>query len=215
MIRSPDPNQKDTTLIMNPESWDERFSRVEFIYGVEPNEYFRSNLKQLTAGKLLLPGEGEGRNAVFAVLAGWEVDAFDSSSAARAKANQLAQKNNVTLNYQIAEHHSLPLSENFYDAAALIYIHLTGDKLIDLVNKIFIMLKPGGIFIMEGFSKNQLRHTSGGRKELSILYSLEDIIAACIDFDFQHLVEEETELSEGKYHSGTASVVRFTGIKPL
>ncbi len=202
-------------MATNTEHWNERFSKEEFIYGVEPNEYFRSKLIELTPGKLLLPGEGEGRNAVFAAITGWDVDAFDWSINGQAKANLLAQQNNVKINYQLAEHNNLELSENFYDAAGLIYIHLPEDELKILAKKIFRSLKKGGVFIIEAFSKNQFGRSSGGPQELDVLYSLDTIIAACIDFDFKHLAEEEIELREGTHHSGPASVVRFTGIKSL
>ena len=65
----------------------------EYVYGTEPNQFFKEQLQKIIpAGKLLLPGEGEGRNAVYAAKLGWMVDAFDQSSVARTKALNLAKE---------------------------------------------------------------------------------------------------------------------------
>ena len=72
--------------------WDERYSTDEFIYGKEPNEFFRENLLKIRPGKLFLPGEGEGRNAVFAAKNGWTVDATDQSEIGKLKALKLASE---------------------------------------------------------------------------------------------------------------------------
>lgn len=50
--------------------------RSRIAYGTEPNAFFKAQLDQLTPGRLLLPAEGEGRNAVYAAKKGWEVAAF-------------------------------------------------------------------------------------------------------------------------------------------
>lgn len=59
------------------EFWNQRFSQDEYVYGTEPNEYLKEKLSLLLGGDILLPAEGEGRNAVFAAKTGWKVTAFD------------------------------------------------------------------------------------------------------------------------------------------
>lgn len=56
--------------------WNERYDTNLYIYGVEPNHFFKETILQLPAGNILLPAEGEGRNAVFAAKIGWKVEAF-------------------------------------------------------------------------------------------------------------------------------------------
>ena len=86
--------------------WDERYAEPHFVYGEAPNVFFENSLKDLSAGKILLPCEGEGRQAVHAAAQGWEVLAFDQSSAGRDKALQLAEKiagNAPLSNYAITQ----------------------------------------------------------------------------------------------------------------
>jgi hypothetical protein len=67
--------------------WDKRYSEEKFAYGREPNLYFKQKIDVLELGKLLLPGEGQGRNAVYAAKLGWQVTAIDLSSAAKQRLN--------------------------------------------------------------------------------------------------------------------------------
>ena len=72
--------------------WNQRYAEEEYAYGTEPNAFFKAQLDQRTPGRLLLPAEGEGRNAVYAAKKGWEVVAFDQSDAGQKKALKLAKE---------------------------------------------------------------------------------------------------------------------------
>jgi SAM-dependent methyltransferase len=89
---------------MNPypaDYWNEFYSAKEFMYGTTPNEFFRQQLDLLEPGNILLPADGEGRNAVYAASQGWKVTAFDISANGQKKALKLAQLKNVSINYQV------------------------------------------------------------------------------------------------------------------
>ena len=77
--------------------WNDRYSRDEFAYGEQPNNYLKEWLEKLDAGTILFPAEGEGRNAVFAAKLGWAVSAFDISVEGKKKALLLAEVNSVKL----------------------------------------------------------------------------------------------------------------------
>ena len=80
-------HRKPNTMQPN---WDERYSTPEYIYGKEPNLLFKAFIDSHNPGRVYLPGEGEGRNAVYAARKGWIVDAADQSPNAREKAMKLA-----------------------------------------------------------------------------------------------------------------------------
>ena len=50
--------------------WDERYQSEAYVYGKEPNAFFSTQLGRTAPGQMLLPGEGEGRNAVYASMKG-------------------------------------------------------------------------------------------------------------------------------------------------
>ena len=43
-------------------SWDERYSREEYVYGIQPNEYLKEQLQKFQQGKILFAAEGEQLN---------------------------------------------------------------------------------------------------------------------------------------------------------
>lgn len=194
--------------------WDERYSSELYIYGEKPNRFFFGELEKLPVGKLLLPGEGEGRNAVWAASKGWEVYALDYSNEARRKALALAKKNNVKLrDYALTDLETVNLPENHYDAIATVFLHLEPELRKDFHKKIIRSLKPGGHLIIEAFRKDQLSFQSGGPKNPDLLYSIE-----IFNFDFNEmeiifLTETNETLNEGDHHSGEAALVRLVARK--
>ena len=66
--------------------WDTRYASEGYAYGIAPNEFFKNSVATYKpSGKMLLPAEGEGRNAVYAAKEGLEVTAFDISVEGRKK----------------------------------------------------------------------------------------------------------------------------------
>ena len=41
------------------DQWNSRYASAEYIYGEEPNQFFRAEIDKLNPGTILLPGEGE------------------------------------------------------------------------------------------------------------------------------------------------------------
>ncbi len=199
---------------MAKEFWDERYSEDEFIYGTEPNIYFKEVIDSLNPGKLLLPGEGEGRNAVYAARKGWRVDCFDISKVAKEKSMQLAKDHRVSIGYEVADIHSYPWSEELYDVVGLIYIHNPPDIRKLLHYRSVQTLKPGGVLILEAFHKDQMNYDSGGPRDESMLYDLDEMHRDFKDLQILESGRHEVYLSEGKYHKGEAAVVRIKARKP-
>ena len=79
------------------ERWNERYSKKEFAYGEQPNQFLKEQLENLPVGSILFPAEGEGRNAVYAAKLGWDVYAFDISIEGKNKAMKLAEANKVSI----------------------------------------------------------------------------------------------------------------------
>lgn len=201
---------KNTYFDMN--FWDDRFSTKEFIYGKEPNHFFKLKLDQLKAGRILIPGEGEGRNAVHAALKGWEVFAFDSSSVGREKALKLSLEKNVLITYDLSDYMSFNTNEKF-DAIALIFTHLPSQERKIVHKKYVEMLHPGGSIILQTFSKAQLGLDTGGPKDLDLLFSIDDLQRDFKELSSLDVIEEDAFLSEGKFHRGLARLISLHGIR--
>lgn len=197
------------------EFWNNRYNTGEYVYGIQPNEFFASLIEKEPTGKLLLLAEGEGRNAVFAAKLGWEITAVDWSENAKAKALALAEKNNVKIDYHTANVIDFVPIKNYYDASALIFAHFDEEEREVVHQKVIDALKPGGLIIIEAYAKEQIGKKSGGPQAVELLYSLEDFVNDFISLDFEIFSKEIIELTEGDAHKGEAVVIRFVGRKKI
>lgn len=192
--------------------WNERYAANETVYGRLPNAYFKTKLDSLKPATILLPAEGEGRNAVYAASKGWDVTAFDYSAEAQLKANAFAAEKGVKMNYTVTDINQF-IPEKKFDAIALIYVHLLGEERKDFHNKIGNALAQGGTLILEAFSKEQIQNTSGGPRSLDQLYTIEDLTKDFTSLNIIELKEEEIMLNEGTFHQGKANVIRLLAKK--
>ncbi|MEP2239452.1 MAG: class I SAM-dependent methyltransferase [Maribacter sp.] len=192
--------------------WNERYDEESFAYGNAPNEFFKQQLDKLKVGSILLPAEGEGRNAVYALSKGWEVLAFDFSESAKTKAQQLAIKSGFNIEYQIIDALKFKSSKKF-DVIAFCYAHFPVAIRKKANQHLLKSLKPNGHIIFEAFSKDQLGKSSGGPKNIDMLYAIDEVENEFKGINFEILEEKEIVLNEGIYHIGDASVIRFTGTK--
>jgi SAM-dependent methyltransferase len=195
------------------EMWNNRYKVEEYVYGREPNTFFRNEIIQLEPGELLLPAEGEGRNAVFAAGLGWKTTAFDFSESGRIKAMKLASENKVNIQYDLASFDEIVYTPEQFDCIGLIFVHLSPDKREFLFKKIFSYLKPGGTIIFEAYSKKQLENNTGGPRQESLLYNKTELENLCKPLSAYDISQVETELNEGLLHSGKSSLIRMTGNK--
>ncbi len=202
-------------LITKPmiDFWNSRYAEPEFVYGTQPNVFFRETIDTLPVGKLLLPAEGEGRNAVYAAQLGWDATAFDFSAEGRNKALQLAEQRGVTIEYTTQSSLDFNPVAREYDAIGLFYTHLPAPLRADLFPKLIRTLKPAGYVTLEGFHKNQPRYTSGGPKDETMLFSVEELQQAFGELTITLLEDRIVELNEGSHHKGTAHVVRMIAFK--
>lgn len=193
--------------------WDERFSAEHYVYGKEPNQFFKEQIEHLTPGRALFVGEGEGRNSVYAALKGWIVDAVDISEEAKKKAGRLAAEAGVKINFTVSDISEFTPAENHYDLIVLIFFHVMPDLREESHAKLVKALKPGGRIVLESYEKDQLKYNSGGPKNSDLLYSLEDVYTDFNELDIIAFSKQTIPLDEGPLHQGEASVIRYIGQK--
>lgn len=194
------------------EFWNERYAENEMVYGDKPNKFFKQFIDTHKPGKILLPAEGEGRNALYAASKGWKVDAFDFSNVGREKALKKAKEKDVKIHYDLLNIEDFKASKK-YDAIALIYVHVEPIFRKGFHHEIARSLTSAGYLIFEGFAKEQINLSSGGPKDETLLYNAPMI---CHDFQNLHILscgQKEVELDEGKFHKGKAHVLQLIGQK--
>ena len=198
--------------------WNDRYSKDEYAYGVQPNNYLKAQLEKLPVGAILFPAEGEGRNAVFAAKLGWKVSAFDINIEGKNKALKLAATNRVDIDYQVGELETLNYKAEQFDVIALIYAHFPAEIKSSYHKTLSKYLRKNGVIIFEAFSKKHIdcivkNEKVGGPKDIATLFSIDELKFDFINYEIIELAEKEIELSEGLFHNGKGSVIRFVGRK--
>ncbi|MDA3929156.1 MAG: class I SAM-dependent methyltransferase [Prolixibacteraceae bacterium] len=195
------------------ELWNARYSKTNYVYGLEPNNFFKQEIQKLSPGKILLPAEGEGRNAVYAAKLGWEVTAFDISTEGKKKADKLAVEIGVSINYLIADFEQFDLQNKAFDCIALTFVHTIPQKRITNHKLVQKWLNPKGTIILQGFSKEQINYQSGGPKEETMLFSPKELEVDFKDLSIVMISKTEENLNEGEFHKGKASLINLVAKK--
>lgn len=193
--------------------WNERFTEDTFAYGKAPNEFLKENIHLLPQSNILFVAEGEGRNAVFAAKNGYKVSAFDYSESGQQKALLLAKENCVTIDYLVADVLELPYEKESFVTLVFIFAHFQAEIRKESHLKLLELLKPGGKILFEAFGKEQLNYSSGGPRDIQMLFSEEEVRNEFITILFDSLSTKKIILNEGLFHQGEGVVVRFIGTK--
>ncbi len=195
--------------------WDKRFSTPEYVFGEAPNAFLASQAHLLGSGKALAVADGEGRNSVWLAQQGMSVDAFDFSAPAIAKAQALAVKHQVNVNFMCSDWQSFDWPKAHYDLVAGIFFQFAApDERAEIFEKIDKSIKPGGLLIIQGYGLNQLKFNTGGPGKLDHLYDEPMLRDAFAGYEVQVCDTYEAILSEGAGHSGMSALVGFVARKP-
>jgi len=188
--------------------WDERFGEEKPVYGLKPNTYLAAQSARLKPGmKVLVPGDGYGRNGIWLAKQGFRVHTVDLSPVGVERARKSAQAAGVSMTIEQADLAKWKWPEREFDAAAAIFVHLPPAVRKLVYSSMLRALKPGGIAIVEAFTPAQLQFSSGGPKQAEMLCTAELLREDFAGAEILELVEEEVDLDEGHKHSGHGAVV--------
>ena len=196
--------------------WNERFDKKEFIFGKEPNEYLveQVSLYLKPNSSVLCIADGEGRNGVWLAKQGMRVTGFDVSDIALSKANQFAADNKVNIQYSLCDTDGFDWQTNSYDAVVAIFIQFADPEMrARIFKQAYRTLKPGGLFILQGYTPKQLEYKTGGPSLIEHLYTEEMIRELSQDFEILQLQCYEKELSEGARHTGMSALLGMVAKK--
>lgn len=194
--------------------WDRAYGDAAYRYGTEPNAFLAEVASAWPPGRrVLVVGDGEGRNGVWLASQGHEVVTVDTSAVGVDKARALARRAGVSLE---ARHGVFPEAvpeREAYDAVVLIYVHVPPDLRPGFHRAAVERLVPGGRVVLEGFRPEQrsLGRTSGGPPAVPMLFTESDLRADFEALDLEHLSAPTVVLHEGPGHEGEAEVIRLVG----
>ena len=188
--------------------WNNVYDTDIYVYGKEPNDFLKQHVTKIPKGEVLCLAEGEGRNAVFLAMQGYQVTAVDNSDIGLKKAADLAAENNVEIETICADLSEFDLGNQKWDAIISIYCHLPAKIRKQLFKKIESGLKSNGCFLLEGYTPKQLDYKTGGPPNADMMLDKAILDHELPNLRFELLQEIEREVIEGTKHTGLAHVVQ-------
>lgn len=195
-------------------NWDERYGEDGYAFGTEPNDFLAEARHHLPPGMVLCIGDGEGRNSVHLAEMGYDVTSIDVSSVGLAKAIGLAMERDVTITTKLVDLADYEPASSSATGVVSIFCHLPSAVRSVAYPRLIEALEPGGVWLMEAYTPDQIGRGTGGPGDADLLLTAEQVASELGALDTVLLEEVEREVVEGRYHSGLASVVRYVGRKP-
>ncbi|MEM6957955.1 MAG: class I SAM-dependent methyltransferase [Myxococcota bacterium] len=195
--------------------WNERYSDAFSAYGTDPNDFLREVAPKLPSGRVLCLAEGEGRNAVFLAKRGDDVTAVDLSEVGLSNAQALAADAGVSIETQVADLAEFDPGEQAWDVIVSIWAHVPAPIRRRLHGACVRALKPGGAFVLEGYTPKQLAAPGrGGPPTADLLMTSQDLLRELEGLIFDRCEEVEREVDEGRFHRGISRTVQVLARRP-
>ena len=195
-------------------NWDARYSEPGYAYGTAPNDFLREMAARIPPGPVLCLAEGEGRNAVFLAELGHSVTAVDASAVGLAKAASLARARAVGLETVHADLADFAIKEGAWAGIVSVFAHLPPALRARLHSAVVKGLRPGGVYLLEAYTPQQLAFGTGGPPDAELLMTADALRRELAGLELEICQEVERDVVEGRFHSGRAAVVQLLGRRP-
>jgi len=208
---------EDRARADGPVAWDVRYAGDDYLFGTEPNEFLVACRPLVPdGGRALSVADGEGRNSVWLAGEGFDVDAFDVSPVAVEKARRLAGARGVQVRFAIADAESWSWPVASYDIVAAIFIQFAPPVLRRRIfDRIAHALRPGGLFLLEGYRVEQLAYGTGGPRAVDQLYTEEQLRSELAGLELERMSSYDAAIEEGSGHSGVSALIDVVARRPL
>ncbi len=194
--------------------WDQRYRGDELVYGEAPNEFVASMADRLpTTGCALDIAAGEGRNALFLASRGLDVLAVDQSEVGMVKAERLARERGLALRTRAVDLRDFDAEPESFDVITSTFVHLPSALRAAVHERVRSWLRPGGVYLLEAYSPEQIGRGTGGPDDPSLLAPLEVLLGELEGLEIEYQAALVRDVSEGRTHTGDASVVQLLARK--
>ncbi len=197
-----------------PRDWNERYAGDEYAFGTEPNDFLVWVEPLLPRGRVLSLAEGEGRNATWLAGRGFDVWSVDGSTVGVEKTLRLAAERGVSVHAQVGDLADLAIAPGAWDVVVSVFVHLPQPLRGALLRRAAAGLAPGGMYVMEAYAPDQIGRGTGGPPDAALLAPLEELVEGLGGLELLHAAALEREVTEGRLHSGLASVVQILARRP-
>jgi SAM-dependent methyltransferase len=198
------------------ETWNARYAGDDYLFGESPNAFLRASASWLEGARTVLcVADGEGRNSTWLAGQGYAVTAFDFAPNAVAKARRLAARRGVRADHREGDILAWDWSARSYDALVAIFIQFLAPEDRDAVFAgMQTAVRPGGLFLLEGYRPEQVDYGTGGPPRREHMYTRPWLERRFAGWEILELRAHDTEIREGTGHRGMSALIDLVARKP-
>ena len=196
--------------------WDRRFGESDALFGEDPNAWLAAHARLFTPGmRVLSLADGQGRNGLWAARRGCRVVAFDISQVGVEQARRRAAQLGLQIELGVADVADRAWDEDAFDAVLGIFFQFAPPGLrARIFAGVARTLRPGGIFVLEGYGPRQLEYRTGGPGIAENLYAVPMLLQAFDGWRIEASREVHVDLAEGSGHVGRSHLISMVLRKP-
>ena len=136
-------------------AWEERYTETgDSIWSGNPNESLVATVSELTPGRVLDVGCGEGADVIWLAEHGWDATGIDLSQTAIARATEVAAQRKVAAKFEVGDISTWVPSEDQprrggYDLVIGCFLHTRlPDTREELISRVAEHVAPGGALLL-------------------------------------------------------------------
>lgn len=190
--------------------WEERYGGHDAAHRKEPNPQLLAEAGDLDPGKALDAGCGEGADATWLALHGWQVTAVDISGRALERARGLAEGLGAEVAGRIdwaeADLTTWAPPENHFDLVSSHYVHPAGSRQL-LFRRLAAAVAPGGTLLVVGHDVSDTHHSGSHTPSPESAIAVGEVVDALDPDAWEVLVAETRSRSANDAH-GSAMTMR-------
>ncbi len=175
-------------------AWEERYQARPAVWSGRPNPQLVAEAAELTPGRALDVGSGEGADAVWLAERGWRVTAVDIATTALARAAEHAKAAGGQVAERVEWTHADLLrwspAEATYDLVSAQFMHLPPQPRRALFARLADAVAPGGRLLIVGHHPWDLRTTAHRMHYPEMMYTAEQVAAQLDPARFEVLVAQ-------------------------
>ncbi|WP_309649113.1 methyltransferase domain-containing protein [Nocardioides sp.] len=180
----------DITDLYSQATWDTRYAESDRVWSGNPNPRLVEHVADLTPGRALDVGCGEGADVVWLAGQGWQVTGADVSPVALAKAGAHAAEAGVRGSVELVQvdviaGEALPGGQ---DLVSVQFFHPPAEMFVEVHQRLGAAVAPGGHLLVVGHHPDDL--ATGARRPHGpdLLFTPERVVAALDQADWEIVV---------------------------
>lgn len=199
--------------VVGEAAWEARYrEKSAGIWSGKPNDVLVSEVSDMSPGRALDVGCGEGADALWLAARGWQVTGCDISTVALGRAAARADELGLAVDWQHVDLVDRPPAPATHDLVTAHFMHLPSPQRESLYRHLAEAVAPGGTLLVAAHHPSDL-HTTAGRPHLREMFFTPEDLLAELELDLWEVLVAEARPRQAVDPEGRELTIRDTVLR--